>query len=340
MAGRATIEDVARTAGVSVATVSRALRNMPNVAPATRERVALVADQLGYEPHAAASWLASGRTMTIGFVGPYFDIWYTGQVLAGIENVLSDAGYDLAVYAADTPANRGRFLERVGSLQTRVDGLVLVDFHPEPRHLHRLADIGIPTVVIGEHVEPLPSLAIDNEEAAHRAVSYLVGLGHRRIGIMGELEPHPEESPVLRARRLGYEQAMTEAALEPSSELRYHTPLGVEGGAAGFDLLGTAVPPTALFCLSDETAMGLMSRAAQAGVVVGSDLSVVGFDDHDLADAFGLTTMRQPVREIGIRGAELLMTMIGEGVTSHEAIRVPVELVERSSSGPPVTGRN
>ncbi len=333
---RATIQDVARQSGVSVATVSRALRGKANVAEETRAKVVTVADRLGYQPHTAASWLASGKTMTVGVAAPYFDVWYTGRVLAGVERVLSDAGYDLTVYAAETAEQRDRFAARSASLQTRVDGMLLVDFSPEESQLARLLESRITLVAIGEHVDSVNSLAIDNVTAAIESVRHLLALGHRRIGLLGTQDIHLIESPALTARQAGYSAALRDAGIDPDPALDIDCELSVEGGAEGFDrLLDLPGHPTAMFCLSDETAMGAMGRARALGVSVPNDVSIIGFDGHDLSESFGLTTMCQPARRIGEEAAELLLASIAEPTTPVAHHTVPVDLIVRESTGPP-----
>lgn len=338
---RATIEDVARRADVSVATVSRALRGMPNVAPETRSRVVEAAESLGYVPHAAAASLASGRSRAIGLVAPFFAIWYTSQVIAGVESVLSVFGYDLIVYAADTSENRAAFMERLGRRGARVDGLVLVDFFPDEDARQALATADLPIVSLGEHIEGVASLTVDNASAAHRAVRHLVDLGHVRIAIAGSKQVSPHGSPVLGERRRGYRRALREAGLEATGELELPGALFIAGGREAMDAIGEMdEPPTAVFCLSDEVALGLMGRASEIGVDVPGDLSVVGFDDHDLSPAFGLTTVRQPVSQLGGRIARYLLGNLGEAGIGHEPgihghVEVPVELIVRRSTSQP-----
>ncbi|NND02562.1 MAG: LacI family DNA-binding transcriptional regulator, partial [Acidimicrobiia bacterium] len=149
---RATIQDVAREAGVSVATVSRAMRGMAHVAQDTRERVLQTAHRLGYAPHFGASALAGGTTGMIGLVAPFFHLWYTSQVLTGVEQVLSAAERDLVIYAGDTPENRARFLDRLPSLVTRIDGLILVDFFPNERELQVLSNAELALLAVGEEL--------------------------------------------------------------------------------------------------------------------------------------------------------------------------------------------
>ena len=348
--GRATIEDVARAAEVSVATVSRALRNMPNVAAGTRERVAEVAAELGYVAHPAAASLASGKTKTIGLAAPFYGIWYTGKVTVGVLSILADAGYDLEVYAVDTPEHQAEFIDRVSSLSLGVDGLLLVDFFGDPEHLRRLDDSGIHVVGLGEELQRFPSVSIDNFEAARRGTEYLVDLGHTKIGLLGADAIEIDGSPVLVDRLRGFEAALTGAGLEirddykpvrPEAE-RARQPGGALTVSAGVSCMNAIAamddPPTAVFCMSDELAMGAMGRARDLGISIPGDLSVVGFDDHDLAEPFGLTTIRQPVQQLGERIASWILEMVGTDNAADQPpdhVTVPVELMERSSCSRP-----
>lgn len=335
---RSTIEDVARVAGVSVATVSRALRNLPNVAAKTRSRIIEVATELGYVAHPAAASLASGRTRTIGLAAPFYGIWYTSRVTVGVLTVLSDAGYDLEIFAVDTPQHRAEFVQRVRSGAVGIDGLLLVDFFGED-HMEELRDSGIDLVCLGEEHAGLPSMSIDNVAAGRRAVEYLVGLGHERIGLLGAGSVERNGSPVLIDRKAGFEVALREAGLPVDPAHQPPHPLTIQGGAAALEeLMQLDDPPTALFALSDETAMGAMGRARQLGVDVPGDVSIIGFDGHDLSESFGLTTMSQPVEELGARIATWMLDIVSgadAAATRPTHIDVLVELVERSSCAPP-----
>jgi DNA-binding LacI/PurR family transcriptional regulator len=332
---RATIDDVARAAGVSVATVSRALRNLPNVAPETRLRIQAVAHELDYEPHAQAARLASGKTMTVGLVAPLFGLWYASQVVAGAEAVLSAHGYDLLVHAVDTPDNRQRFLAGASSLRGRVDGLILVDFFATPKQAGRLRTVHRPVVTVGEQIRGFSSVTIDNYAGAALATRHLVSLGHHRIALMTGTSMYGYSSPVPTERARGYRATLADAGIEADPALTIDGDFTTEGGARATEALLELDPhPTALFCLSDEMAMGAMGRARALGMEVPGDLSIVGFDDHDLAEAFGLTTVRQPVRSMGRLAAELLVAPTPALEAEPTEQHVDVELVVRGSTAP------
>ncbi len=331
---RPTINDIASAAGVSVATVSRALRDLPNVAPATRDRVAQVAAELRYEVNPQASRLASGRAWTIGVVAPLFGTWFPSRALGGINSVVVKAGYDLLISMMAAPEDRHRFLESASSFCRRVDGIVLIDTFVSAQQDTARAAFDRPLVAVGERLEGAASIAIDNRRAACRAVEHLIGLGHSRIGLIAGDELEDPPSPVARQRRLGYGDALRGAGIAVRPELTVSTDWSATGGARAMsELLGGARAPTAVFCMSDEMAFGALQTARDAGQRVPGDLSVIGFDDHELSGALGLTTMRQAVNEMGVRAARTLLGLI-DGSEPVADITWEVPLMVRSTTAP------
>ena len=338
--GAATVEDVARAAGVSVATVSRALRHLPNVAGATRARVEAAAAELNYRADPNASRLATGRSNAIGIAMPFVGQWYFAQVLAGVEAVLASAGYDLLLYSAATPEDRRRFLTDALPVRKRVDGVVLIDLIVPPEEIGAWSNSGVRLVSVGQRVDPFPSVTLDNESAARRAVEHLIELGHRRIGLIGASEPDSDDDPfhfkVPGARQQGYRDALVAAGIEPDPALE--VPAAFEctaGQRAAEQLLDLVDPPTAVFATSDEMAIGAMRAASRRGLEVPDDLSVIGFDDHDLAEAIGLSTIRQPAVEIGGWAVNLLLAELAADVIEPDHVDVPFELVVRDSTRAP-----
>lgn len=332
-ARRTTIEDVARQANVSVATVSRALRGLPNVAASTRTRVEQAAAELHYRPDPSASRLATGQGHAIGVAMPNIGGWYFSQVLAGVEAVLAPAGFDLLVYAAAEPDDRRRFLRDALPSRHRVDGLVLVDLALPDGDVEQWAESGVCVVTIGQRTDPFPSVTVDNRVAAATAVRHLLNLGHREIAMIDAVEEERFNFTVPGLRRAGFHDALTERGLTARPE---HIAAGlftVESGRSAMDaLLATPVAPTAVFAASDEMAIGAMDSARQHGLSVPGDLSIVGFDDHDLSAAVGLTTIRQPVVDIGGRAAALLLAEMAAGRPEGEHVVMPATLVVRSST--------
>ncbi len=329
--GRPTIKDIARVTGVSVATVSRALRDLPYVAPETRSRVVEAAAELQYEAHPQASRLVSGRTWTIGVVAPQFGTWFPFRALGGINSVFAGAGYDVLISMMSAPGDRRRFLQDARSFCRRVDGLVLIDTFVSLEGDSADAFFDRPAVAVGERLEGASSITIDNRAAARRAVEHLIELGHTRIGLVAG-PPLPDlPTPVPGQRRLGYEDALRAAGLPVDPDLVVRGEWTAAGGAAALSsVLDRPAPPTAMFCMSDEMAFGVMRAATRRGLAVPRDLSVVGFDDHDLAGAMGLTTMRQAVDEMGVRAAATVLGLIdGEPPTD---ITWEVPLIVRATT--------
>ena len=330
--GRPTIKDIARVTGVSVATVSRALRDLPYVAPETRSRVIKVAAELQYEAHPQASRLVSGRTWTIGVVAPQFGTWFPFRALGGINSVFAKAGYDVLISMMSVPGDRRRFLQDARSFCRRVDGLVLIDTFVGVEGDSADAFFDRPAVAVGERLDGASSITIDNRSAARRAVEYLIELGHTRIGLVAG-PPLPDlPTPVPEQRRLGYDDALRAAGLPVYPELAVGGEWTAAGAAAALSsLLDCPDPPTAVFCMSDEMAFGVLQAAARRGLAVPEDLSVVGFDDHDLAGAMGLTTMRQAVDEMGVRAAATVLGLIDGDPATDITWDVPLMVRETTA---------
>ena len=329
---RTTISDIAAAAGVSIATVSRALRNLPNVAPATRSRVLEVAAKYQYELHPQASRLASGRTWTVGVVAPLFGTWFPSRALGGINSVFARAGYDLLISMMTNPEDRVRFLQGARSFCRRVDGIVLIDTFVSAEGTSASTFFNRPVVAVGERLEGASSIAIDNRLATRRAVEHLIELGHDRIGLVTGPRMADLPTPVPEQRRLGYEDALRDAGLRIDPSLATEGDGSAGGGARALSrLIAGPDRPTAVFCITDEMAFGALEAARRAGLTVPDDLSVIGFDDHDLSEALGLTTMRQSVAEMGVQAAEQVLAMI-DGTESASDITWDVPLVVRDTT--------
>ena len=330
--GPATIEDVATLARVSVATVSRALRGLPNVAAPTRLRVEEAAATLAYRPDPHASRLAAGRTFTIGMAVPLLGRWYFSQVIAGAHEVLADAGYDLLLVGVDTLAAARRFVTEWAVIQKRVDGLVLADLRLDDDEIEELQSVRAAVATIGARYAPFSSVMIDNRAAAVLAVQHLIDLGHRRIGLIGGAPTIPSPNSVPHERRAGYRQALGAAGIVLDPALETASDFTVGGGATGMRrLLSLSTPPSAVFAMSDEIAMGAMQVIRQAGLRIPSDVSIIGFDGHELAGVAGLTTIRQPVERSGALAARFIIDAIQDGTGAQHAVE-DVELIVRGTT--------
>lgn len=326
---------MAARAGVSVATVSRALRDLPNVAPATREKVLAAAAELHYVVHPSAAALAVGRTRTIGVVVPTVRQWFFTQIIVGVEGVLTKAGYDIILYTIDSTAGRARFLKHL-PFRKRVDGLIVVDVALSATDVERVVTDGLALTLVGTRATRVPSVTIDNVAGASAATRHLLDLGHRRIAFIGARPAATTDPDVTSERRLAFRDALAAEGIQAEDLLDVSGDLTMHGGAAAMRrLLAADQPPTAVFAESDEMAVGAMSAIRSAGLDVPGDISVVGFDDHDVAAYVGLTTVAQPVVVEGETAARLLLDQLAAPDSPQEHFTVLTELVVRSTTGPP-----
>jgi DNA-binding LacI/PurR family transcriptional regulator len=329
------IEDVARRAGVSIATVSRSLRGLPDVAPRTRERVIAAARELDYVASPYAARLASGRTDAVGVVVPHVTRWFFAQAIAGAEQVLREGGYDLLLYNLGDQAGRERFFGRM-PIRKRVDCVLVLCLPLTDAEIGSLRSLHAPVAVIGATVPGFASVRIDDVAGARTAVEHLVGLGHRRVALICGLADEPMHFTAPVDRRRGYRQALEAAGVPVDPALDVPGDFTVAGGRAAMErLLALDDPPTAVFAESDEMAFGALRALRAAGRVPGRDVSVVGFDGHETAELLDLTTVAQPVGQQGELAARALLRALAPKAQPPAAEVVPTRLVVRGSTGPP-----
>ena len=331
--GRVTIEHVADAAGVSVATVSRALRGVTHVAPSTRERVIAAAASLGYRADPHASRLAAGRTSTIAVAVPIFNHWYFSEVVAAAEAVLAEAGLDLLLSSISSGPARSSFITQAAQ-QKRADGIILVDLKVGNDEIDAMTAAGVAAVTVGTNHAAYPSVTVDHAAATQNAIEHLISLGHHRIGLISGVPGGPLEFTVPLQRRIAYHQTLERAGLPHGATLESTGNFTVEGGQEAMARL-LAVPdrPTAVFAMSDEMAFGAMSVIRASGLRIPDDISLLGFDDHPLTDVLQLTTVRQHVERHGALAARLLLEHLDSGEVKH--LEVETELIIRSSTAPP-----
>lgn len=305
------ISDVARLAGVSKATASRALSGRGYVAEETRQRVVEAAASLGFVASTNAASLVTGQTKNVGLVIPFVNRWYFGEVLEGIEGALMDAGYDLSLYRLREDEDQRRRVFDYFLVRKRVDAVIAVGIALSPQEVELLHNLKKPIVGVGGEIDGISTLSIDDEECAHRATRHLIGLGHRRIVHLGGSLDRQMDFTVHARRLEGYHRAMREAGLE-AVDSHFPTEFSMEGGyAAALQVLADpAQRPTAIFAGCDEIAFGAIIAARQLGLSVPSALSVIGLDGHENAAMFGLTTLRQQPVLQGARAVELVMQQL------------------------------
>jgi LacI family repressor for deo operon, udp, cdd, tsx, nupC, and nupG len=331
-----TLADVARLAGVSPATASRALSDHPHVAAGTRARVLRVADELAYVVSPDASRLAGGSTGRVAVVVPHLSRWFFAAVLEGLAAVLREAEVDLLLYCVGDAGDRQAFFDRLPA-RRKVDAVVVLGFGVDDRERQRLELMGVGIVAAGGQVASHPFVRVDDHAAGRQAVDHLLHLGHRRIGMIAAVDPDQRDRQPT-GRSAAYRDALAGAGIGFDEELVTVVEWGGDGGAQGMArLLGLRQPPTAVYAHSDEVALGAVRTLRRAGLGVPQDMSVIGIDDHPLADLADLTTVGQPAREQGaVAGAMVLRALRGED--AGPGVTLPTQLVVRSSTAPPRPG--
>jgi len=330
-----TIFDVADEAGVSYSTVSRVVNNKSNVNPETRERVLRAMAQLGYVGNVPARSLAGGTSRVVGLLVDHLNTSYMGEIIRGIDEALEAHNYNLMLYT--THRRKTKESAYVTKLTRNfADGLLLILPRNESAYLETLHQRHFPHVLIDYqgYNQNVPSIITTNRKGAYDAVSYLIGQGHRRIGfVTGTIE-----FGCAQERLAGYQTALRDHGIELDSDLICEGDfLQPQGYRCTQQLLSLETPPTALFVSNDVMAFGAMEAARVHGLQIPTDLSIIGFDDIPQAAHVhpGLTTVRQPLEEMGRRAAELLLRYIANPQAEVERIELPTELILRDSCQAP-----
>lgn len=331
------IDDVAAQAQVSTATVSRALRGLPRVSESTRAKVLSVAAELGYVPSRSASGLATGRTRTVGVLVPFVDRWYFGHAIEGIDQVLRENGYNLLLFSLGGYAHGQKRSFTESMVRKQIDALLVLSLGLSEEELRQLHHTDIPLLSVGGPVGGCRGVYIDDAAAAATATRHLIGLGHRRIGhIRGGIQDE-DNFKVPALRTLAFQTAMKDAGLEVRPDWSvpgdFTVADGVRAAAQIFDSPGEL--PTALFCGSDEMALGAMFEARRRDIRIPEELSIVGIDDHDFSAPAGLTTIAQQPWNHGRAAAAMLLAELGGAAGSVRDSLMPFELKIRHSTAPP-----
>jgi LacI family repressor for deo operon, udp, cdd, tsx, nupC, and nupG len=326
------IVEIAKRAGVSPATVSRALRGMHHVNERTRQKIIEAAKILDYpiRPDLLPRD-ESSRTNTIGVIAPFISRWYFSQAIAGAEQALREAGMDLLLYNfAQVDARQRVFQQK--KLVGKVDGLIVISLPPTDREFDQILGLGIPVSLLGIADPRCSSVSIDDYKGAEIAAQHLLEMGHTDIAIVVGQREHDYNFDVTAQRRAGFLSVLEEQgiAVKPENELvanfdSHTAELAVD------EFLTRKKLPTAIFCLSDEMAFGAIKSIRKRGLRVPEDISVIGFDDHEHSAIFGLTTVAQPVQFLGQLAASQIMARIEKPETNLAQMSVPTSLIVRES---------
>ena len=331
----ATIRDVARAAGVSVATVSRVLNNHARVRTETRTRVTAAASELDYTPNEVARSLITSRTQAFGVLLPDLYGEFFSEVLRGIDLRARRDGFHLLV--SSSHANGDDLVEALRSMRGRIDGLIVMAPDVDTSALVRAAGDGLPLVLLdpGARVLAADSISIDNVAGAEAAVRHLVALGHRRIATISG----PAGNADARQRLDGYRRALAAGGLEPDETLEvegdFTEPSGFAAAQRLLALANGAGPPTAIFAANDYMAIGAVSALAEAGLAVPKDVAIVGFDDIAMARYLNppLTTVNVDLLDLGARAVDRLVDQKNGATTRRRHEVTPATLVVRRSCG-------
>src|SRR3954451_13976733 len=330
-----TIRDVARRAGVSAATVSRVLNDSPLVMAETRARVRAAVDDLGYQLNATARTLSIGRAQAVGVVVPFFTTHSVIERLRGVVSRLGRherAGYDLLLFDVEAPEQRADAMRDLAR-RNRVAGLLIVSLPVYDEEVEALARDELPAVLLDVAHPRLPRVVIDNVHGGALAAAHLLAKGHPRIGFVGDHPTNAYGFTSSEDRRHGFHAQLARSGLELDPALERFARHGRdEAGMCAGELLRLPEPPTAIFAVSDLQAIGVLRACEEAGARVPDDVAVLGFDDLEVAEIVGLTTIRQPLREGGALAADLLLAAIEQGV--HDPVQglQALTLVERRTT--------
>lgn len=332
----ATMADVAREAGVSVATVSRLLNNLGTVSPETAGRVYRAIEKLSYEPNLLARNFRRSESRVILILSPNFTNPYYAHILSGIGDAAAEEGYSALIFnTADDPAREREALEMLK--KRRADGAILIASDVNCAWLLEYAN-NFPLVQCSEYGPDvdIPHVSIDNYRATQQAMEYLVGLGHRRIAIISS-----ENEYISTALRLkGYRDSLARHGITPREDYIGYASRDYSfksGKKTARDLLGVAPRPTAIFCISDTLALGAITAAREMGFRVPEDVSVIGFDDVEHTTMFHpyITTVAQPCYELGKQSAHLLCAQMKQEKEIPRQIVLEHRLIVRESSTSP-----
>jgi LacI family transcriptional regulator len=338
-----TIYDLAREAGVGIGTVSRCLNNHPSVSPQTRAKVLAVSKRLNYQPHAYAQRLASRKTNTISTIIPFFTNYFFVEVLQGVQDKAGELGFDLILYGVNNPAQAEYYLRR--SLHRgHVDGVMFFSMKFPETYVAKFQQINLPIVLVDTFHPEFDSIRVKNREGAMQATRHLVSLGHRSIAMINaSLSTQPGHE-----RLDGFRSALEEAGLPFTMD---HVIVAEVGKQDGFNREAGYVSMTelirknaggagisAVFVASDVQAIGALDAARELGVRVPEDLAIVSFDDIELAQHAQLTTMRQPMYEMGILALEKLMVRMKNPAAPATLSTFLPELIIRQTCGAQTVG--
>ena len=331
-----TIYDIAREAKVGIGTVSRVLNNSPKVTNETRDRVVTVAKRLNYQPHAFAQALARKRSSTLSAVIPFFTNYFFIQVLQGVQEALAVVGYDLIIHGANTQAQLEEYLDH-SMRKGRVDGTLLFSLKLPDRFAEVFIEKNAPLVLVDTFHPQFDSIRVDNKEGAKKATEHLLSLGHTRIGMLSanlNSVPAQERLSSFKATMHANGNEVPDDYIIISSNTKndgFSREAGYEG-VLEFLRRGLKLP-SAFFVSSDIQAIGMIAAFRENNIQVPDDIAIVSFDDIEIAKYFNLTTMQQPMFDMGELAVKKMLERIDNPAAPISSFNFTPTLVVRSSCG-------
>nr|WP_240902133.1 LacI family DNA-binding transcriptional regulator [Arthrobacter silviterrae] len=333
---RATIQDVALLSGLSICTVSRALRNLPNVSEKSQQLVAQAAEKLGYKASSAAARLAGGSTGSVAIVAPTATSWFFAQAVEAAEEVFADSGWDpLLISLRNKPSVRKQLFGDLTALSQRVDGVLLLNVDLDADEIAALHASPLAVVSVGMSHVPWDNVGIDDEQAAWTATGHLLDLGHWDLAVLTGHEMSGTSVCSSRDRLAGFHRALDSHDLTVHPDLVVAAGSTIEGGRRAMtEILANRSLPTAVFAACDEAAFGALMALREHGKSAPRDVSVVGLDDHPMSWFMGLSTVAQPVADQGAFAANLMCERLQDPLVPTEGSRhmLGVKLIERKTT--------
>jgi DNA-binding LacI/PurR family transcriptional regulator len=311
------------------------INDSPLVSKATRQRVNQAIADLNYVPNPTARRLSLQKTLTIAAIVPFFTRPSFTERLRGIENSLAESEYDLTIYNVETLERKARLLQEIPH-RARVDGVIIIALSPREEDLPLLSQADVPVVLVDSNHPSLDifnRVVVDDVEGGYIATKHLIDLGHRRIGYISDPLENPFNFTSSLFRYRGYIRALKEAGIAFRSDYHGQGEHGrFEACRLALNMLSLPDRPTAIFAASDTQAMGVMEAARDLNLQIPEDLSIVGYDDIEVAEYLDLTTIRQLLFESGQRGVELLLDAVENPSRGPVCEKLPTELIVRQTT--------
>ncbi len=326
-----TIYDVAKAARVSIATVSRVLNSPEKVNAETRSLVVSAISDLGFVPKADARARALKENRRVGVLTPFLTAPSFVQRLRGVTAGLQQSQYELVIYSVDSTEGLNRYLENL-PVAHLIDGLIVLSLQILPAQAHSLVRAPLETVVVEYPSPVLSSVEINDQRGGSLAASFLVGKGHRRLGFVGDIHVPDFGIHPITERLTGFRNELKTQGLDLRDRDILSAPFDMEvTRRLAQDYLTRPDAPTAVFAATDVQGASLIRAARDLGLRVPDDLAILGFDNIDLADYVGLTTVDQHLDESGKVAVELLLSRISDPSRPVQHVQLPLEVVERET---------